>query len=183
MKRRSWTTVIIIAGIAGFAAWAVSSRYDATFAIPRLHKPLVDGLPNTLAAPQFRNEALMRSGALCGEIRGVEGGERFITSGAPRAEQRLVPIAADTWRRFIVVPSQPGFYVEGLAPWGLSLDHKRIVLDALDIDAITENYQWQYARARIDAGRDADAVAREIHSKVLRESFEVEWSEQCNRPA
>ncbi|MCY0387599.1 hypothetical protein OVY01_10210 [Robbsia sp. Bb-Pol-6] len=181
-----WFALVAVAGIG--AAWFALVYRDPLFRIKPVREHLLDTLPVTGTA-RFRDEAPGEEGALCGQVTNVNGGRRIgdgpgagsRAGSGPTADagQRLVALDPARWRRFIVVPSVPAFYVEGLAPWGLSLDGRKIAIDAADLEQERLGFVEQYdAAAGID-GIDANRTAEEIAIKTLDEHFEGRWSQYC----
>jgi hypothetical protein len=141
-----------------------------------LHARLLENLPVTGTA-RFRQQTIEPDGALCGEVAGVMGGER-IGSG-PGGSAAITSIPVTQWRRFVVASSVPAFYVQGLAPWGLSMDGKRIAVDEADMaqqrTQLTEQYN---TAAPVDRISD-DRTQQELTIKTLNEHFETAWAQYC----
>ncbi|MGI4860859.1 MAG: hypothetical protein ACRYHA_28805 [Janthinobacterium lividum] len=182
MKKGWWWCLALVA-VAGIGtAWFMLVYRDPLFRMKPVRERLLDTLPVTGTA-RFRNEALGRDGALCGQVTNVTGGQRIgggpgvgVADGAGR---RLLAIDSAQWRRFVVVPSVPAFYVEGLLPWGLSLDGRKIAIDALDLDQERAGFTEQYAAAAGIDGIDANRTAAEIAIKTIDEHFEGRWAQYC----
>ncbi|MGI4901776.1 MAG: hypothetical protein ACRYG5_08950 [Janthinobacterium lividum] len=177
---RKWRTpVLVLVALLVLASWAYSSLYDRVFKMPELREHLSAGL-DTEGAPVYRNEAIAEHGALCGQVRNVTGGERIAGLREEAPQRGIVPIATSSWRRFIVAPDVPAFYVEGLAPWGLSMDGKRIKVDVADMAQQADIFRAQYTAAQpIDVNFSAAQAAHEIDVKVLAQNFEIAWGDYC----
>lgn len=184
MKKGWWWCLALVVAAGIGTAWFMLVYRDPLFRIKPVHERLLDTLPVTDTA-RFRDEAPGRDGALCGQVANVTGGQRIGAGSAGSgsvagAARRLVAMDSTQWRRFIVVPSVPAFYVEGLAPWGLSLDGRKIAIDALDLDQERAGFVEQYAAAAGVDGIDASRTAGEIAIKTIEEHFEVRWAQYCS---
>lgn len=191
MSKRWRNAIIVVLAVLALVAWFLLSYRDRLFVMPRLRDALLESAP-TAPETALRGEYMGTRGALCGSIRGIEGGERFsaqvrdrgaaarssTSTSAPAAP--LVAMGAPDWRRFIVVPSVPAFYVEGLAPWALSLDGKKFEIDKLELATISDGFREQYGLAAAIDGIDAQRTQREITLKSLSEMFEIAWSRDCS---
>lgn len=183
-KRRGWALALLAVAVLGTAGFWVVRRQPLARIVP-VRERLLDTLSVTGTA-RFRDEAMGPDGVLCGQVANVNGGERIggapgVGTGAAGAGPRWTALDGGQWRRFIVVPAVPAFYVEGLAPWGLSLDGRKIAVDALDLEQERAGFVEQYAAAAegSDAAMDPDRTAREIAIKTLDEHFEVRWARYC----
>lgn len=189
MKKGWWWCFGLVVVAAIGTAWLALGHRAAWFRAEPVRERLLDTLPVTGTA-RVRNETPGRDGALCGQVTNVTGGRRIGTgpgfgpgvgSGpdAGGAGRRIVAMDSTRWRRFVVVPSVPAFYVEGLTPWGLSFDGRKIAIDALDLDQERAGFVEQYAAAAGVDGIDASRTAEEIAIKTIDEHFEGRWAQYC----
>ncbi|SDV47752.1 hypothetical protein [Chitinasiproducens palmae] len=173
-KARNWLLALLTLVV--LVAWLVFSYRDQLFVIPKLRQPMRDTLPAS-GEPKFRREAIAPGGALCGEVSGVDGGDRI--AARPGSRGAIVAVAPTDWRRFIVVPSVPAFYIDGLDPWAISFDGKKIKVDQTEIADETNALREQYQITEAVDGLSASQRDREIAAKVRSEHFDVAWSQYC----
>jgi hypothetical protein len=176
--KKGWRILIVgVVLVGATAGWITYTYQDKLFHIKPVRERLLANLPLAGGNASFRDEVMSAKGNLCGEVRGVSGGERI--GGRPGTNAGIMAIEADQWRRFIVVPSVPAFYVEGLAPWGLALDGKKIAVDLNDLSQERDELKEQYKLAASYDGIDAARTDREIEIKTIGEHFEASWAEFC----
>ena len=175
--KNGWKILIVgILLIAGISSLVLFNYQNQLFRMGPLRERLLENMP-VAGAARFRQEDMGTHGALCGEVEGVTGGERI--GNGPGGTSAITSIPATQWRRFVVAPSVPAFYVQGLVPWGLSRDGKRIAVDQSDMDQQRLGLAEQYQKAAgIDRISD-DRTQQELTIKTLNEHFETVWSEYC----
>lgn len=162
--------------IVGLSALMLYNFQNQLFRVGPLDTRLLENLPVTGTA-RFRQQTIEPDGSLCGEVNGVNGGERI--GNGPGGNAAITSIPVKQWRRFIVAPSVPAFYVQGLAPWALSMDGKRIAVDEADMAQQRSQLIEQYDKAaQVDRISD-DRAQQELTIKTLNEHFETVWAQYC----
>lgn len=73
----------------------------------------------------------------------------------------------------------PAFFIEGLDPWAIALDGRKIRVDPYEVDDEREELRVQYALGEAAGGMAPAAQKREIDVKTRDEHFEVAWSQHC----
>lgn len=175
--KNGWRILIVgVVLVGGTTAWVLTTYQDQIFRMKPIRERLVDTMPVS-GTPRFRDEVMGPNGTLCGEVSGVSGGSRI--GGPAGSSAQIVPISSEQWRRFIVVPSVPAFYVDGLAPWALSLDGKKIATDGVEMDEQRQEFREQYQLAASYDGIDPARATQEIDIKAIGEHFEAKWADYC----
>lgn len=174
---KGWKILIVgVLLIAGLSALGLYNYQNQLFKMGPLRSRLLENLP-VAGAARFRQQTIEANGALCGEVAGVSGGERI--GDGPGGNAAITSIPVTQWRRFVVAPSVPAFYVQGLAPWALSMDGKRIAVDQADMDQQRSELTEQYDKSAQVDRISPDRTQQELTIKTLNEHFETVWAQYC----